>query len=108
MRGRPVPLDAGSVLPAPTPATHSPRAADVEALCCLLTVERCPRSGQRLREATYLSSAVSPGRDADCPVFPRSCPGRLPAAGRGGAPRAGRNPPVAGLVGARDWVEVEV
>lgn len=61
---RPLPLDAGSVLPTPTPATHPHPALNWEALCCPLIVRRCPRLGYRRTVATRTSSAVSPDSGA--------------------------------------------
>ena len=60
-RDRLQPLDAGSVLPTPTPATHPHPALNWEALCCLLIVRRCPRFGYRCAVATRKSSAFPPG-----------------------------------------------
>src|SRR3954447_9467781 len=83
------------------PRPHIPCPWSWEALCCLLTVERCPRSGQRLREATCLSSASAPGPDADRRPLCRPCPGVLAAHWCRGASRAGRHQPAAGLVERR-------
>jgi hypothetical protein len=58
---RPLPLDAGSVLPTPTPATHPHPALNWEALCCPPIVRRRPHLGYRPTVATRTSSATSPG-----------------------------------------------
>src|SRR3954451_12719395 len=70
------------------PRPHIPCPWSWEALCCLLTVERCPPPGQRLREATCLSSAFMPGPDADRRTFFFPRPGFLAADWRRRAPRA--------------------
>src|SRR3954453_10214535 len=84
------------------PRPHIPCPWSWEALCCLLTVERCPPSGHRLRQATCPSSAVSPGLGAHRRLRPfRFCSGFLAADRRRGAPRARRHQPAAGLVERR-------